>query len=1102
PKTTAQVQWTSEPFPVEDGSHQKTLTADISSIIQEIIDQDGWAAGNAMVLVLRQDPATPSIGHRECESFNGAGGNIDQIPTLIIQFGDVALDDVWREAEYPDTMGANWAVATDAAASGLKYLTDNGEGSNTGSATPEWVNTYNFEAAGGDYKILARVIAPNGSDDSLWVRIPTATAQTAEHPDQAGTGWVRYNSIAGGEAWHWDEVHSNDHDNATVIWTLPAGQNVLEIAIREDGTKLDGFVITNDLGLDENTMPDKINPPPIALGPIPEDGAIDADVTALEWTAPDVAVSNKVYLSLDETIDESDLAAETDLSIHLAALDPGTTYYWRVDAVEADGTVNEGSVWSFSTLPLEAHFPSPADGAIDVAIDVQLSWTAGKDTIMHNVNFGTDPAMLLPVSMMQMGTTYDPGILDPFGVYYWSVDEFTPLGTVAGPVWSFSIVEYLVISDDEVTVNYDNTAEPFVSEVALDTPADLRFGGVADLTMRFQGGAASGVSFDEATGTYTITGAGDDIWNNADAFHYVYRELTGDATMVARVTDNGTGSNAWAKGGVMIRQSLEPGSVNVSGFITGGSGDGGTFQWRDTADASSDSSRTLTGIAPPYWVRIVRAGNTFTVDMSADGVDWVQEGDSPMTIEMTDPVLIGLAVTSHQTGELRTFTFDNVDIVGDISAESMSTDVGTATSGNAPAPIYVALEDSTGATAMVTHGNPAATSIESWRQWTISLDEFEGVDASSAAKLYIGVGDGTLGGTGTIRVDDIRVVKPSGAVGPSDVTVPGDIVKGVPDDGDWPGAETPDLAIDDNTATKYLHFKGETEPTGIKVTPLDGPSVVTGLSFTTANDAAERDPVSFELSGSNDSIDGPFTLIASGDIVDFAQEAAWPRFTKNETAISFDNDVAYAHYQVMFPAVRDAASANSMQIAEVELLSGGATSLLSVVRSNGVSGDRDPVGPYDGSSAPLATEPGGLMDGNLVFSDRTYPWAGVPAEYVGSEYIRTYNSDKNGGTTDVTYEVTISRPAIVWVTIDDRIPAEWDAGGAITSPQDAADYVTAAFAAPGTFADTGIDLFVREASDGSNDRPMSVYAAELDAGTYVFGSMDSGKNFYSIGAIE
>jgi hypothetical protein len=156
-----------------------------------------------------------------------------------------------------------------------------------------------------------------------------------------------------------------------------------------------------------------------------------------------------------------------------------------------------------------------------------------------------------------------------------------------------------------------------------------------------------------------------------------------------------------------------------------------------------------------------------------------------------------------------------------------------------------------------------------------------------------------------------------------DITAPGDIVQGVPNDNDWPGAETPPLAIDDNTATKYLHFKGFTQSTGFQVTPLASQTIVVGLTFTTANDATERDPVGFELYGSNVSINGPYTLIASGDIVDFSQTSAWPRFTMNETPILFDNDVAYDHYQVLITAVRNPGSANSMQVSEVELLGTG-----------------------------------------------------------------------------------------------------------------------------------------------------------------------------------
>jgi len=161
-----------------------------------------------------------------------------------------------------------------------------------------------------------------------------------------------------------------------------------------------------------------------------------------------------------------------------------------------------------------------------------------------------------------------------------------------------------------------------------------------------------------------------------------------------------------------------------------------------------------------------------------------------------------------------------------------------------------------------------------------------------------------------------------------DVTGPFDIVQGVPNDGlttggdnnGWPPNEIPPNGFDDQILTKFLHFKGNLEPTGLRVTPVMGPTIVTGLTFTTANDAIERDPVSYELSGSNDSIDGPYTLIAEGRIVDFAGTTEWPRRTMNETPIQFDNEVSYKHYQIMFPTVRDPAAANSMQIAEIELL--------------------------------------------------------------------------------------------------------------------------------------------------------------------------------------
>jgi len=84
-----------------------------------------------------------------------------------------------------------------------------------------------------------------------------------------------------------------------------------------------------------------------------------------------------------------------------------------------------------------------------------------------------------------------------------------------------------------------------------------------------------------------------------------------------------------------------------------------------------------------------------------------------------------------------------------------------------------------------------------------------------------------------------------------DITAPGDVVVGVPNDGissdsstdGWPPNELPPFAIDNQILTKYLHFRGEVEPTGFRVTPSVGATIVTGLTLTTANDAIERDPV-------------------------------------------------------------------------------------------------------------------------------------------------------------------------------------------------------------------------------------------------------------------
>jgi hypothetical protein len=255
--------------------------------------------------------------------------------------------------------------------------------------------------------------------------------------------------------------------------------------------------------------------------------------------------------------------------------------------------------------------------------------------------------------------------------------------------------------------------------------------------------------------------AGSDIWNNADEFRYAYKTLTGDGSMIARVVSKGTGSNEWAKGGVMIRQSTAAGSSHAFMPLTAGGGNGASFQGRLAADGGSSNADSPTAIPAPYFVKIERIGSTFSgsISATADVNDWTQLGS--WTIDMNEPVLIGLAVTSHAAGELRTFQFDNVAFTGDVTGDWAVADIGVAQGGNGPAPIYVALTDAAGNTAVVSHpDNPNVAVDGNWRTWKILTSSFAGVDLKSITNVAIGVGDGQAGSTGEIEVANVRVVKP------------------------------------------------------------------------------------------------------------------------------------------------------------------------------------------------------------------------------------------------------------------------------------------------------------------------------------------------------
>ena len=161
----------------------------------------------------------------------------------------------------------------------------------------------------------------------------------------------------------------------------------------------------------------------------------------------------------------------------------------------------------------------------------------------------------------------------------------------------------------------------------------------------------------EAGGTFTVRGAGADIWNSADAFHYVWQPLNGDADVIARVASVEYVAN-WVKAGVMIRQALTPDSPHALMLVSAGKGL--AFQRRVATGGGSTSTSGGAGTAPA-WVKLQRRGATITAYRSADGVSWTLVGSDTFT--MPTNVYVGLAVSSHDATRVATVTFDNVSVM-------------------------------------------------------------------------------------------------------------------------------------------------------------------------------------------------------------------------------------------------------------------------------------------------------------------------------------------------------------------------------------------------------------------------------------------------------
>ena len=188
--------------------------------------------------------------------------------------------------------------------------------------------------------------------------------------------------------------------------------------------------------------------------------------------------------------------------------------------------------------------------------------------------------------------------------------------------------------------------------------------------------------FDQETSRWVVRAGGADIWGNADSFHFVYKQLKGDGSIMVRV-ENLANTHESAKIGVMMRESLEPGSMHV--LVTTHFNGAVALQRRtETGGATVQTSQP--GLRAPYWLRLTRAGNQFIGERSKDGLIWQPipaqpSANSPSDIELNMPetLYIGLAMCGRNDKMLCEAHIDHVAMLTrEVTDTEIHVDMGRA----------------------------------------------------------------------------------------------------------------------------------------------------------------------------------------------------------------------------------------------------------------------------------------------------------------------------------------------------------------------------------------------------------------------------------------
>ncbi len=425
-------------------------------------------------------------------------------------------------------------------------------------------------------------------------------------------------------------------------------------------------------------------------------------------------------------------------------LEAGKTYGMRLEFYENGGDAVVELYWTppggkrepipadvLSTTyvrPLQARLPSPANGAADVVVPA-LTWKAGEDAKFHSVYIGTSPD--LTAADLKSSRQYDAkffyalAMMTPGVTYYWRVDEIEKDGltTHVGQVWSFMMRDLTAYRPAPADGWNEVPSAPILTWLpGMDAEThQVFFSSSRDAVAQGAAEADKGKTQD----ANFVPGALDSL----TTYYWRIDEILIDSTI--RV------GPVWSFTTCILIDGFESYTDDVGSRIFQAWIDGVGFTEPPPGNLGNGTGAAVGYPEPPFAELSAVHGGLQAMPMDYNNVN------SPWYSETQREFVSTQDWKSNDVNDLVLYFRGRT--------------------ANAPAPLYVVIEDASKHVATVVHTDPAAVNISKWTQWRVPLSRFTGVNLAAVKKMCIGVGDRNAskpGGAGKLFIDDIMVVKP------------------------------------------------------------------------------------------------------------------------------------------------------------------------------------------------------------------------------------------------------------------------------------------------------------------------------------------------------